>query len=229
MSALRNAVLLDVDGTLLDSNDAHAETWSRALRQAGYDVPFARLRPLIGMGGDRILREVAGLDHKSAAGKSIAKCRTEMFLSEYLPRLAPTPGARALVEVLRARGLKIVVATSASEEELGALLRAAGVADLIEAASKKDDAKTSKPAPDIVEAALQKAGVPPERAFMIGDTPYDCEAARRARVTIVAVRCGGWSDERLDAAAVYDDPADLLAHLDRSPAARLLATGAAAS
>src|SRR4051812_10832846 len=210
-----HTVLLDIDGTLLDSNDAHARAWVRALAEHGYVVPFDAIRPLIGMGGDKLTPRLTGLDPDSPESKRIAESRSTIFLDDELPTLRPTPGARDLLERMRSRGLELVVATSAKEDEVQALLEQAGVADLIQAASSADDAERSKPDPDIVRAALSAARRPASHSMMIGDTPYDVEAATRARVPIVAVRCGGWDDDALTGAmAVYDDPAGLLAHYD---------------
>jgi HAD superfamily hydrolase (TIGR01509 family) len=212
-------VLLDIDGTLIDSNDAHARAWVEALAQYGYVVPFEKVRPLIGKGGDKVTPELTGLDPESGESKRISETRAEIFRRE-LPSLRATPGARELLEHLASRGLELVVATSAKEAEVQALLEQAGVADLIEAASSADDAERSKPDPDIVQAALRTVGRLASHSIMIGDTPYDVEAATRARVPILAVRCGGWDDASLEGAlALYDDPADLLAHLDESPLA----------
>jgi HAD superfamily hydrolase (TIGR01509 family) len=212
-----HTVLLDIDGTLLDSNDAHARAWVRSLAEHGYVVPFDTVRPLIGMGGDKLTPMLTGLDPESPESERIAESRSAIFRREELPTLRPTPGARDLLVRLRSRGLELVVATSAKEDEVQALLEQAGVADLIQAASSSDDAERSKPDPDIVRAALSAARRPASHSIMIGDTPYDVEAATRARVPIVAVRCGGWDDDALRGAlAVYDDPADLLAHYDEA-------------
>lgn len=203
-------VLLDVDGTLIDSNDAHARAWVGALAAHGYVIPFDQVRPLIGMGGDKLLPQLAGLDAESSEADRIAETRKELFAAE-LPSLRPTRGARALLELLRDEGLELVVATSAAAEEVQAILRQAGVADLIEEAASAGDAERSKPDPDILQAALKKAGRHPGQCVMIGDTPYDIEAASRARMPTIALRCGGWwNDADLrDAMAIYDDPADL--------------------
>jgi phosphoglycolate phosphatase-like HAD superfamily hydrolase len=216
-----HTVLLDVDGTLIDSNDAHARAWVDSLAAHGYVVPFETIRPLIGKGGDKILPEVTGLDPESGEAERIGRSRSEIFLERELPTLRATPGARALLEHMLARGLDLVVATSAKAEEVEAILTQAGVADLIRTASSSDDAERSKPDPDIIRAALRKAGRPAAHSAMLGDTPYDVEAAARARVPSIALRCGGWwSDDALrGAAALYDDPADLLAHFDESPLA----------
>src|SRR5688572_30403351 len=135
--------LLDVDGTLIDSNDAHARAWSEALREIGRDVPAAEIRPLIGMGGDKLLPKL-GVDPESSEGKTVAERRGETFLSQYLPRLRPTRGARELITRLHKEGLRLVIATSAREEELDAMLRQAGLDDLLKRKTSADDAESSK-------------------------------------------------------------------------------------
>ncbi len=219
MTPMTNAVLFDVDGTLIDSNDAHARAWVVSLAEAGYAVPFERVRPLIGMGGDRVLPTlVPGLTDDSPEGKALAKRRVEVFKERELPHIAPTRGARALLEAVRARGGRVVVASSAKKAELDDLLARGDLGPLVDVASTSDDAESSKPAPDIVEAALRKAGVEASDAVMVGDTQYDIEAAHRAHVACVALRCGGNAPESLkDADAVYGDPAELVAALDRAP------------
>ena len=221
MSRQPKAVLLDVDGTLLDSNDAHARAWADVGDEFGFDIPFDKARRLIGMGGDKVLPELTGVEDETERGEQIKKRRTEIFMERYLADLKPTPGARAFCHRLRDDGIKLVVATSANEQEMGVLLEKAGVQDLVQGATNSDDAENSKPDPDIVQAALREAGFPAEDTIMLGDTPYDVMAANRAGVRIVAVRSGGWGDEDLrGAAAVFDDPADLLARFDESPFGR---------
>ena len=217
------AVLFDVDGTLIDSNDAHARAWEDVFREEGYAARFADVRPLIGMGGDKLLPTVIGVDAESERGKALGERRKRIFKERYLPRLRPFPGARALLERMRAAGLTLVVATSAQEDELAGLLDAAGVADLFAETTTSSDADSSKPDPDIIEAALERAGrVAPDGALMVGDTPYDVEAAKRAGVRTVAVRSGGWDDAALrDAAAVFADVAEILARYDASPFANM--------
>jgi phosphoglycolate phosphatase-like HAD superfamily hydrolase len=224
-SALRT-VLLDIDGTLIDSNDAHARAWVDSLRAHGYVVPFEQVRPLIGMGGDKVLPVLTGLDPESGEADRIAATRSELFLERELPTLQPTRGARALLEHMLAVGLELTVATSAKEDEVRALLEQAGVSDLIRLASSADDAERSKPDPDIVQAALRLSRSQAAHSAMIGDTPYDLEAAARARVPAIALRCGGWWDDAAlaQAAAIYDDPADLLAQFDDSPLGRAVRT-----
>lgn len=220
MARLR-AVLFDIDGTLLDSNDAHAHAWLDALRGHGRDVPFDLVRQKIGMGGDKLLMDVARIDNESAEGKSLSERRAAIFKALYLSDLAPLRGGRALVERLRAKGIKTAVVTSASSSDLADLLRVAAVAGLFDVMITADDADNSKPDPDLVKAALDKLGVGPREVVMIGDTPYDIVSAGRAGVSTIAVRSGGgWSDRELASAiAIYDDPQDLLAHYDESPLA----------
>ena len=211
-------VLLDIDGTLILSNDAHARAWVSALAEHGYIVAFDEVRPLIGMGGDKLLPARTGLDAESDQAKSIGEACTRLFADE-LPALQPAPGARALLERLLAAGLELVVATSAREEEVRAILTQAGVADLIQLAASADDADRSKPDPDIVQAALRKAHRFAAHSVMLGDTPYDIEAAANARVPAIAVRCGGWWTDTsfAGAIAIYDDPADLARNFEGSP------------
>lgn len=212
------AVLLDVDGTLIDTNDAHAHAWVDACREFGHEVAFGHVRRMIGMGGDRVLPSLTGLSDESEAGEQIKARRGEIFQERYLPSCQPFPQAREMLERFAADGMWLVVATSASKDDMAALLKAADIADLVDAKTSSSDAEKSKPAPDIVEAALGNGGCEAHEAVMLGDTPYDVEAAGRAGVRCVALRCGGWDDEALkDAVAIYQDPADLLAHYDTSP------------
>ncbi len=204
-------IILDVDGTLIDSNDAHARAWVEAGEALGFSITYEEVRPLIGMGGDRVTPIVAGVEEGAPEGQRLARTRGDIFRRRHLPGLEPFPGVRDLLQRLDDDGFTLVVASSASEDDLGALLEQAGVADLIGSSTSSDDAEESKPEPDIVEAAISRAGLPRDRLLMVGDTPYDVEAARRARVPIVAVRCGGWKDADLDGAVtVAADPAELL-------------------
>lgn len=217
----RRAVILDVDGTLVDSNDAHVQVWVDALAEHGHDVPREKIRKLVGMGGDNLLPAAVGLDKESPEGKAIADRRGELFRTRHLHHLEPFPQVRPLLERMKAAGLQLVVATSAPAEEMKVLLQRAGIEDLLQDAASASDAKNSKPDPDIVQAALRKLGLPPDETVMLGDTPYDIEAAGKAGVGVIALRCGGFPDEDLKGAlALYDDAADLLAHFDESPLAK---------
>jgi HAD superfamily hydrolase (TIGR01509 family) len=214
-----DGVIVDIDGTLVLSNDAHAHSWVDAFASKGYEVSFDQVRSLMGMGGDQLIPKVVPeLDEETEPGKTIASYRKELVLNEYAPHIPPANGARPLVEKMREAGLHLIIATSASPEELKVMLKIADVEDLLPEATTSSDAENSKPAPDIVEAALKKAQLNPDRTVMLADTPYDIEAAGKIGVGVIAVRSGGFSDEELAGAiAIYDDPADLLRHYDRSP------------
>jgi len=214
------AVLFDIDGTLVDSNDAHAHAWVEAFTEAGVHVAFDKVRCAIGMGGDKLMPAVAGIEEETPLGTRISKRRGEIFKSEYLPRLQAFRGAGTLVHTVESLGIKAVAASSAKRDELEALLKIADATSLLGNSASGDDANQSKPDPDIVHAALKKAGVKPVDAVMIGDTPYDIEAASRAGVEIIAFRCGGWKDASLGGAiAIFDGPWHLLDRLEESPIA----------
>lgn len=215
-------VILDVDGTLVLSNDAHAQAWVDAFAAYGYEVPFEQVRPLIGMGGDQVIPKVMpGLTKDEGDGKAISERRKELIINKYGPKLQPTNGARQLVQHLKDAGLQLIVASSATTQELEVLLKVAQVDDLLKEITTSSDAEASKPAPDIVEAALSKLKMQPDQVLMIGDTPYDIKSADAAGVGVIAVRCGDFDDAQLAGAkAIYDDPADLLAHYADSPLGR---------
>jgi len=207
------ALLADIDGTLVISNFAHAAAWSSALTAHGFDISPETMRPRIGMGADRILAGLhPGLDANSEIAKEIERERKRIFLGEYLPGILSAPGARDLLGTLHSLGIRIVVATSAGDDERDALLYIARVRDFVEFPQASPD--KSKPDPDIVLAALEQSGAAVSTACMIGDAPYDIDAANTAGIRIVAVRCGGWDDRSLSRAfMVYGEPADALAHL----------------
>lgn len=206
-----DTLLLDVDGTLIDSNRAHANAWLQSLRAHDVSADFAEVRRRIGMGADKLLAAF-GVDEHSTLGESIKQQKKKIF-DRTLPHLHATPGARSLVEYLRAQGIMMVIATSADDQETSALLQRAGVGDLIPRRVSKNAAASSKPEPDIVKAALIRSGARPRNAVMVGDTPYDIKAASRAGIGTIALRCGGyWTDDDLRGAlAILDDPEALLA------------------
>jgi phosphoglycolate phosphatase-like HAD superfamily hydrolase len=215
------AVLFDVDGTLVDSNDAHAHAWVAAFAEHGVVVEFMDVRRCIGMGGDKLMPTVSGIEDDSEAGAAIARRRSEIFAQRFLPNLKPFRDAGRLVAALKGRGHTVVAASSAKREELQPLLAVAGAEALMDATTSSDDAANSKPDPDIIRAALTRAHAAPTDAMMIGDTPYDVAASLRAGVPIIAFRCGGWSDDELTGAvAIYDGPWDLLSELENSPLGR---------
>lgn len=214
-------VLLDVDGTLIDSNDAHASSWSDTFREFGYDISFERVRPLIGMGGDKLLPQLTGLEHESDRAKQLTERRKEIFNTMYLPHLRAFPGTHELLARLKGDDLALIVATSAQKEELNKLLEQTGLEELVDRKTSSSDADHSKPDPDIIEAALERGKLRPHEAIMLGDTPYDVEAAGHAGVATIALRCGGWPDRALsDAVAIYNDPRSLLTQYEQSPFVR---------
>jgi phosphoglycolate phosphatase-like HAD superfamily hydrolase len=215
------AVILDVDGTLVDSNDAHAHAWVEAFADKGITVDYEAVRRCIGMGGDKLMPEVSGLSEDSLQGVAIAERRGEIFMTEFVPTLRPFKDADDLVAAVKAFGLTAVAASSAKEDELKALLELSDTTSLMDDTTSSDDAEESKPAPDIIDAALRRAKASPGEAIMIGDTPYDIEAARRAGVKTIAFRSGGWSDADLEGAIeIYDGPWELLTKLGQSAVAR---------
>lgn len=219
MASLRiRGVILDVDGTLIDSNDAHARAWVDAFAEFEFDVPYERVRSLVGMGGDNLLPEAIHLEKDSPTGAALSKRRGEIFEERYLGTINPFSGTRDLLKRMRDEGLKIAIGTSAQKKELEPLLKIADVTDLIDSRTSSDDAESSKPDPDIVEAALARLRLPAAEVLMVGDTPYDIEAAARAGVRTVAFRSGGWTDRGLQGAiAVYAGPWDLLERFATSP------------
>ncbi|MCC7447559.1 MAG: HAD family hydrolase [Anaerolineae bacterium] len=211
-------VILDMDGTLIDSNEAHVASWEQALNDHGYAISAERIRQLIGMGGDNLLPSAIGVEKDTDLGKRISERRSRIFKEQYLPKLQAFPDVLKLLKRMRSGGLKLIVASSGEPEEVKRSLEIAGATDLVEDTTSSGDAESSKPDPDIVQAALRKLGCPPEQVIMLGDTQYDIEAAGKVGVRVVAFRCGGRPDHELTGAfQIYDDPADLLAQYEQSP------------
>jgi beta-phosphoglucomutase-like phosphatase (HAD superfamily) len=212
------AVLLDIDGTLVDSNDAHAAAWVAAFAEHGVMVSPRAVRDAIGKGGDKLLPDLTGVADESPLGRAIKEARARIFARDHLPGLKPFPCARELVARFAADHLRVAVATSASRDEVGALLEIAGVPHLVDGAASADDVDRSKPDPDVLGVCLARLGVVADEALLLGDTPYDVEAGRRAGVGVVGVESGGWSAGDLSPAiAVYRDVAELLAGFEASP------------
>ncbi len=212
-------VIFDVDGTLVDSNDAHAHAWVEAMAEHGHTVPFEQVRPLIGMGGDKVLPETLNIQKESEEGKKISESRKRIFKTRYLPTLKAFPQTLELLQHIHRQGLKLIIATSAEPDELKSMFGVIGphASELFENEATSKDASQSKPDPNIMQAALQSAKLSPNEVVMIGDTAYDIEAAQKADVKTIAFRSGGWSDADLKGAiAIYDGPADLLQHYDES-------------
>lgn len=210
-----SCAIFDVDGTLVDSNDAHAGAWVDAFFEHGVMVDRTLVRRCIGMGGDKLMPRVSGIEEESDQGRRISSRRAEIFRERYLPKLRGFPRVPELLARLEQDGVTLAVASSAKKAELRPLLEKAGATRFFDAFTSSDDADESKPDPDIIAAALKKGKCDPASAIMIGDTPYDIEAALRAGIRAVAVRSGGWSAPDLKGASdVFDDVADMLAQYD---------------
>lgn len=222
---MRTAVF-DVDGTLVDSVDAHAAAWRDTLRRFGREVPFDEVRAQIGKGGDQLMPVFLDPETVERRGEEIEEARTALFRAEHLPGVRPFPGVAALFADLRERGVRVVLASSAKDEELDAYVERLGIGGLFDGATSSEDAERSKPHPDIFAAALRDAGASAADAVVVGDSPYDAIAARKLGIACVGLRCGGFPEEDLRAAGfaeIRDDPEDLRRSLDAS----LLGGGAA--
>jgi HAD superfamily hydrolase (TIGR01509 family) len=221
---LLKAVIFDVDGTLIDSVDLHARAWQEALARFGKQVEYERVRYQIGKGGDQLMPVFLSEKELEEFGDELETYRGELFKREYISRVKGFPAVPELFERVRAEGLRIALASSAKADELEVYKKAAGIEGLVEEETSSDDAEKSKPHPDIFEAALSRLGdVSPAEAVVVGDTPYDAEAAGKAGMKTVGLLCGGFPEQDLrDAGCVriYRDPADLLANYDESPLAR---------
>jgi HAD superfamily hydrolase (TIGR01509 family) len=212
-------VILDVDGTLVDTNYQHALAWYRAFRRQGILLPLWRIHRHIGMGGDQLVEALAGKRCDQERGDEIRAAEKELYL-ELIDEVEPFEGARELIADLKERGSTVVLASSAKENELDHYLDLLGARDLADDWTTSADVEATKPAPDLVLAALEKAGG--GEAVMIGDTPWDCQAARKAGVPTVAVLTGGFSEQELrdaGAVAVYESIAVLRERLDETPLA----------
>jgi HAD superfamily hydrolase (TIGR01549 family) len=213
------AVIFDVDGTLVDSVDQHAQAWQRAFAHFGHEIDFAGIRAQIGKGGDQLMPVFLSTEEVERRGKEIEDYRKALFQREYLPHVRGFPKVRNLFERILADGKRIALASSAKGDELMAYKKAADIVDLVDAETSSDDAERSKPHPDIFEAALARLELPPHCAIVIGDSPYDAEAAGKAGVKTIGVLCGGFPEADLrkaGAVQIFGDPADLLANYDRS-------------
>lgn len=208
------AVIFDVDGTLIDSVDLHARAWVEAFAHFGVTVPHDAARRQIGKGGDQLLPVFLDPERVAHQGEAIEAYRSKLFKDEYLAQVRPFPGVRALFERLRAAGKTIALASSGKAEEIEHYKTLLTIEDLVDVATTSDDAERSKPHPDIFEAALGKlAPITASQALIVGDTPYDAEAANKAGIAMIGVLCGGFPEADLGAAgciAIYRDPQDLL-------------------
>jgi HAD superfamily hydrolase (TIGR01509 family) len=212
-------VLFDVDGTLVDTTYLHTVSWWEALRQTDRHVPMATIHRAIGMGSDKLLDHLLGPERDRGADGKLRDAHDALF-GEYWERLVPLPRAADLLRACAERGLRVVLATSAAEHEVAALRRALAADDVVDTVTCAADAQESKPAPDILVAALEQSGLAAERVVFVGDSVWDVAAAGKLDIPCVGLTCGGTSRGELagaGAVAVYDDPAALLAALADSP------------
>lgn len=218
-------VLFDVDGTLVDTAYVHTVCWAQALADAGLHPPMATVHRAVGMGADRLVDHVLGTAPGPDVTAEVTRGHDERF-ARWHDRLTPLPGARALVEHCARRGLVVVLASSSNERDLGALRSALGADEWVALATSSGDAEASKPSPDILGVALERAGLVPERAVAVGDAVWDAYAASALGVPFVGVETGGTSAAELlgaGAVGVASGAAQLLAEFDRTPLGRLTA------
>ncbi len=215
------AVIFDIDGTLVDSVDAHALAWQQAFRHVGRVVPLDKIRPQIGRGSDQIIPMFLSAEDAQQLGEELNNYRKDLFRREYLPRLRPFAQTRELFLKIQSSGLKIALASSADNEDLMAYKRIAGIEDLIDGETAAQDVDHTKPNPEVVKAALGTLGNPDHGSvLLVGDTPYDAQAAEKLGILTVGLLCGGTPESELMQAgciAVYRDPAHLLAEYEDSP------------
>ena len=220
---MAEAVIFDIDGTLLDSVDFHARAWQEILARHGIEATFDEVRAQIGKGGDQLLPVFVPKPMLERLGDQIERERSQYFKQKYLPKVRPFPKVPELFQRIRQDGKKIVLASSGKREEVDVYKRIAEIEDLVDADTSSDEAERSKPHPDIFVAALKKLGNPdPANVVAVGDTPYDAEAAGKVGIKTIGVLCGGFPEKSLCEAgciALYHDPADLLAQYEKSPLA----------
>lgn len=221
------AVIFDIDGTLIDSVDLHAQAWQEALSKYGHKVAFQDVRQQIGKGGDQLIPVFLTPEQQKQYGKQLEEDRAKIWKSNYMHRVRPFPRVRELVERILADGKQVALASSAKADELEYYKKVAHIDDLIKKETSSDDAERSKPYPDIFQAAMSKLHrVSAAEAMVIGDSPYDAEAARKIDIRSLGVRSGGFPEEQLRAAGymvIYDDCADLLENYKTSPLAEQVA------
>ena len=213
------AAILDIDGTLVDTNYHHTYTWSQALRQHGFVVPLWRIHRTVGQGGDQLVKTLIGEEADAEVGDDIRSAEGVLFF-QIIFGVQPFDGASDLLDDLKGRGQTVVLASSAKSSELEHYLDLLDARERVDAWTMKEDVKETKPAPDLVGAALDKAGVEAGDAVMVGDTPWDVEAAGKLDVPVVAVLTGGFSEQELrdaGAVAVFESLPELLEGIDETP------------
>jgi HAD superfamily hydrolase (TIGR01549 family) len=215
------AVIFDIDGTLVDSVDLHARAWQAAFAKFGKEISLQKIRRQIGKGTDQLLPALLSSQAIDEHAKELDDYRADLFKREFLPRVKAFPKVRELLQRIKHDNKRIALASSAKADELDIYKKIARIEDLIESETSSQDAAKSKPYPDIFEAALQQLPrIDLDKVIVVGDTPYDAEAAARANLQTIGLLCGGWKEPALRQAgciAVYKDPAHLLAHYRESP------------
>jgi HAD superfamily hydrolase (TIGR01549 family) len=214
-----SAVIFDVDGTLVDSNDLHARAWQEAFRKFGKEIPFSAIRGQIGKGGDQLMPEFLSQDELERLGEDLEEYRSELFKEKYLDQVQPFPRVRDLFEHLKSNGLLIALASSAKEEEVQRHQETLGITGIVDHATSADDASASKPEPHIFNAAAAGLGISASEAVVVGDTPWDVIAARKAKMEIICLLSGGFDEQQLrsaGAAEIYQDVTDLLEKIENS-------------
>ncbi len=213
------AVIFDIDGTLVDSVDLHARAWQEAFTHFGHEVALEDVRSQIGKGGDQLMPVFLSKKEIDRRGPEIEEYRSDLFKERYLPRVRAFPAVRDLIKRIILNGQRIALGSSAKGDELSTYKKIARIDDLIDEETSSDDASRSKPHPDIFEAALKKLGLEANEAIVVGDSPYDAEAAGKLGLRTLAVLCGGFPEADLRTAgciAIYRDPADMLMRFDQS-------------
>ena len=209
-------MLLDIDGTLVDSNDKHADCWVDAFAHFGKDVPWEVVRQQIGKGGDLLVPDTLNAREMRRFGAEVQKFRGELWKRDYMKSIRPFPGAVEAMRELHGRGIRLALASSSNPDEVEYYVELLGVGDLLEGTTSKEDAEVSKPSPEIFQAALERVKSDPARTLAVGDTPYDILAAHRIPVAVAAVLCGGFPRETLaKAELIFDDLSAMVKELDR--------------
>ncbi len=213
------ALLCDIDGTLVQSNWLHASAWKDAFAAMGIDVEQEEVRRQIGKGGDELIPVFVSWWRRSAVEEPLKAYRKFLFRTDYLPQVKPLPHARDFLVRIKQAGIRLALASSSDKQDLETYKKLVGMEDLVDKSTSADDAKEAKPHPDIFEVAMGKLGLPPEKVLALGDTPYDAEAAGKAGVWTIGVESGGWTrDDLLEAGCieVWKDVAELWKHFDES-------------
>ena len=213
---LMRAMLLDIDGTLVDSNDKHTDCWVEAFAHFGKKVEWDVIRRQIGKGGDLLVPDTLNAREMRRFGEDVQKYRSELWKRRYMESVEPFPGVHECLREIHGRGIRLAFASSSNPDEVEYYVELLGAADLLEGTTSKKDAQFSKPSPEIFQAALDRVQSDPTRTLVVGDTPYDILAAHRIALPIVALRCGGFAEELLaKAELIYEDFRAMTRELDR--------------